>query len=248
MGLFGGKPVCCICNQNTGSKKISSGMICDSCLAKAGYFITTFGLKNKSTEQVLEAIRANEQNFELANIYKSTKKIDKYLDVDENNRLWGAPCFSTHIYFRYDDIISFELLQNGNSVTKGGLGSAAVGGALFGGVGAIVGSNVGKKKTKQEVIEYRIKIITRNPIYPEVYINFLTAGRVMSDGLLYNSYAASAQRVLTELTLMTDERHAVSVNNTSSAADEIMKYKNLLDAEIITQEEFEAKKKQLLDL
>lgn len=39
------------------------------------------------------------------------------------------------------------------------------------------------------------------------------------------------------------------VNNTSvSAADEIMKYKNLLDMGVITQAEFNAKKKQLLGL
>ncbi len=33
-----------------------------------------------------------------------------------------------------------------------------------------------------------------------------------------------------------------------SSADEIMKYKNLLDAGVITQDEFEAKKKQILNL
>lgn len=33
-----------------------------------------------------------------------------------------------------------------------------------------------------------------------------------------------------------------------SAADEILKYKNLLDAGIITEEEFNAKKTQLLNL
>jgi hypothetical protein len=36
--------------------------------------------------------------------------------------------------------------------------------------------------------------------------------------------------------------------NTISNADEIKKYKDLLDAGAITQEEFEAKKKQLLGL
>ena len=40
---------------------------------------------------------------------------------------------------------------------------------------------------------------------------------------------------------------ATVVQNTS-AADDILKYKNLLDAGIITQEEFDAKKKQLLGL
>lgn len=40
----------------------------------------------------------------------------------------------------------------------------------------------------------------------------------------------------------------VEVHNASTNADELQKYKNLLDAGAITQEEFEAKKKQLLGL
>ena len=39
-----------------------------------------------------------------------------------------------------------------------------------------------------------------------------------------------------------------SVNNSIDAADEIVKFKKLADDGIITQEEFEAKKKQLLGL
>jgi len=37
-------------------------------------------------------------------------------------------------------------------------------------------------------------------------------------------------------------------NSTISASDEIMKLKNLLDSGILTQEEFDNKKKQLLNL
>lgn len=245
MGLFGKKETCCICNQNDGKKKILDGVVCDACYSNCVYYIPVFNLKSKTSEQIRQAMSANEHNTELANVYRSTNKIEKYLDVDENNRLWGSPCFSTHFFFSYDDIISFELLENGNSVTKGGLGSAVVGGALFGGVGAIVGAGAGKKKGRREITEFRIKIITRNQFIPEVYINFLTAGKVMSDSFLYKSYVNSAQSVLSALTIMTDK--ATSGENVS-AADEILKYKNLLDQGILTQEEFEIKKKQLLGI
>lgn len=40
----------------------------------------------------------------------------------------------------------------------------------------------------------------------------------------------------------------VTTTKATSRADEIMKYKKLLDSGVITQEEFEVKKKQLLDL
>ena len=42
--------------------------------------------------------------------------------------------------------------------------------------------------------------------------------------------------------------NTVSQNTVTSSADEIVKLKKLADDGIITQEEFEAKKKQLLDL
>ena len=52
--------------------------------------------------------------------------------------------------------------------------------------------------------------------------------------------------------LLIDRQNAVrsitKPESSSSQADELKKYKNLLDSGIITQEEFEAKKKQLLDL
>ena len=42
--------------------------------------------------------------------------------------------------------------------------------------------------------------------------------------------------------------HNVSPENTSSSADEIIKLKELLDAGILTEEEFSAKKKQILGI
>ncbi|MDA3973252.1 SHOCT domain-containing protein [Enterococcus thailandicus] len=48
--------------------------------------------------------------------------------------------------------------------------------------------------------------------------------------------------------LLKDYKDSVSSKVNFSATDEIKKYKELLDLEIITQEEFEMKKKSLLDL
>lgn len=248
MGLFSKKETCCICNQNEGDKKIENGMICESCFAKCGHFAPLFGLKKLTSENILQAMQVNERNNKLMELFHTTKKFEKYLDIDEHNKIWGSPCFSPRTFFTYDDIVDFELLENGNSVTKGGLGSAVVGGALMGGVGAIVGSNIGKKKTKQEITEYRIKIVTRNPIYPEIFINLLTAGKVKSTSIVYKSYSNAAQRIISLLTLITDECSQQTVNNPYSPADEIIKYKQLLDDGVITQEEFDRKKQQLLNL
>jgi hypothetical protein len=55
-------------------------------------------------------------------------------------------------------------------------------------------------------------------------------------------------QVLNELKINSSEARTQVVSNTVSAADELKKFKELLDSDIITQEEFDAKKKQLLNL
>ena len=45
-----------------------------------------------------------------------------------------------------------------------------------------------------------------------------------------------------------ETKNNIPLNNSTNNADEIKKYKELLDGGIITQEEFDAKKKQLLGL
>ncbi len=247
--MFGKKKeICCICNQNEGAKKIIEGMICKECISKCGHFLLTLNWKGISSEHVKQAIYANQVNEENIGLFHSTNKFKNYLDLDENNRLWKVPCFLPNLVFSYDDIISYELLQNGTAITKGGLGSTLAGGMLFGGVGAIVGSNIGNKKTKQEINEYRIKIVTKNICYPEIYINLLTTGKVKSNSILYKACTDNAQHILSLLTIMTN---ASSNNRETLAVDvpnEIKKYKNLLDEGIITQEEFDTKKTQLLNM
>lgn len=152
-----------------------------------------------SSERVNQAIAANAKNDDYLNLFHPTQKIEKFISIDENNKLWSVPCFSKNLIFSYNDIISYELLKDGESVTKGGLGSAVAGGVLFGGVGAIVGGVVGSKKTNQEISEFRIKIVTRNVCYTEVYINFLVSGKVKSNSILFKSYSGSAERILSLL-------------------------------------------------
>lgn len=249
MGLFrkAKSELCSVCGNNAGDKKLSDGLVCNDCLKKCGNFLSSHGLKKRSVENINKTITANENNNNLLNLFKATKKFQKYLEVDENNKLWKLPYYR-NVIFRYDDIISFHLLENGQTITKGGLGRAIVGGALFGGVGAIVGGVTGKK-TKQEINEYCIKIITKHFFYPQVFINFLTTGKVKSNSILYKSYAQNAQSVLSMLSII---QNSVSEKNSSttpsSTADEITKFKKLLDDGIITKDEFDKKKTQLLNL
>lgn len=53
----------------------------------------------------------------MTQIFQPTKKIEKYISFDENNKLWKVKTLLT--VFEYSDIVSYELLEDGESITKG---------------------------------------------------------------------------------------------------------------------------------
>lgn len=84
---------------------------------------------------------------------------------------------------------------------------------------------------------------------PTMYINLIESLNVKKSGSIYKSASSIAQDIISILEIISHENE-VSKNSSSSdsIAEEIKKYKELLDIGAITQEEFDAKKKQLLQL
>lgn len=86
------------------------------------------------------------------------------------------------ITYPFNQIIGYEILEDNDVVTKGGLGSAIVGGVAFGGAGAIVGAIVGKKN-KKYVNFITLKINVNDFNNPAVYL------RILDKPVKTNSYA-----------------------------------------------------------
>ena len=122
-----------------------------------------------------------------------------------------------------------------------------VGGALFGGTGAIVGGVTGRKKTKEFCNSLRLKVTINDISNPVVYINFLET-RTKKDSFTYKTLANSAQECLSVFQLICDKKNNEQSQTSGDVTDEIMKYKKLLDAGAITQEEYDMKKKELLNI
>ena len=80
-------------------------------------------------------------------------------------------------------------------------------------------------------------------------ISFLDVRKAQKDSnaILVGSKIELAKRICEIITKKVNETYSnVNFETTSSVADEILKFKKLLDEGIITQEEFETKKKELL--
>lgn len=157
--------------------------------------------------------------------------------------------------YNYEDIIDYELTIDGDQVAKGGLGSAIAGGLMFGDAGAIVGSNIGKRITSSIIKSMKIRISLNHPYISEEIVVFATHDGIKVGGYDYNKFKTEADNTISFLDSLCAKaaaEKALAANTAQpsaiSSADEILKYKNLLDSGIISQEEFDSKKKQLLGL
>lgn len=262
MGLFSKKEVCSICRDISG-KPIADGYVCDNCWKKCGQFAIFSGQERKLA-RVLDVSRRIQQNTnfkqsqeERQKIFSPNRIIASKIFVDENNNLW---CSSTGAIklkpqgaiYSLNDVTEYQIVEDGDSVTKGGLGRAVAGGALFGGVGAIVGGVTGSKKTRATCTKLFIEVrIEGAPLQPVVlpYI-FMETKKTSSTYKLNSKLAKELFNYFDKKAnkdINTNEEDMTTIQAPSSA-DEIKKYADLYAQGIITNEEFTAAKKKLLDL
>lgn len=199
--------------------------------------------KNKKTKNSKKKI----QKDTIAKIEKKDKEFHKtskygYLQIDEQNKLFKI---GRNVQ-AYEDLISFELVENGNILTKGGIspGRAIIGGALFGSEGAGLGS---LSKIKKEDIEYctnlSILVAVKNNKKGTFSIPFISF-KTDKSKILYNQSITNAKATLVGFNYILDSFKDSAI----SEFDNLIKIKELLDLGIITPEEFDLKKKELIDL
>lgn len=263
MGLFS-KENCIVCGIEVGAMsrtKLNDGnFICTSCMSKTklsdGWNINT--LKSATLTQINGRIKLAEQNEKENNNrisrFTPTLKEGGYIWFDDNNNWFAIPkgTFSAKIdnsfVFKYNEILDFEVLEDGATITKGGFGKAIVGGAIFGLAGAIAGGT--SKKSKQVCTKLEIKITTKNIDNPVIYITLLNT-EFKKDSFVYKTAYKSVQNILSKFQIIVNQlenNSDIEKNENISVTDEIKKYKELLDMGAISQEEFDEKKKQLLNL
>ena len=253
MGIFGKKNTCSICG-GTKAKEVNDGFICDDCLSKCGYFKPigqNFKLARvKDIENLISENKlCDTLQKERALIFNPNRIIGDKVLVDDEHKLWSptkgiSSKKSTGEIFTYDDVISFEVVEDGNSVTKGGIGRAVAGGLLLGGVGAVVGGATGKRKNQETCNRLFLKLKVKH--FPrDILIIYISVNEVKKDSSTYKTYYYNMQQLLdffnnAKDTLEEDERKDLGI------ADEIKKYHNLFVSGAITEEEFNSIKNKLI--
>ena len=118
---------------------------------------------------------------------------------------------------------------------------------LFGGAGAVVGAST--RKQHAECTGLYIKLTVNDSAQPSVLLHIL--GNAKTDGLIYKSAKETAQNILSKLELITKNQSSDNLPKESQSltiADQLRDLKSLLDDQIITEDEFNQKKKELLGL
>lgn len=270
------KQLCPICNETklgfSNSEKIQDGKICKNCEQKLGLKFASLKnsdiLENLTIEKAIKMIEDGEKfdyklekerklqsKNEAKDVYNSLlsefkdNKIPKFqgIYIDTQNKRFLVPktIISDYHLEDFSNLVSYDPILRTNSKSKHhGITRGIVGGALLGGTGAVVGAVTGRKD--YSVIS-KMSILLRfkdNYTYEMKYIT--TDTKV---GFLTNSLEKDMNEMSTLLDNIINDNTVLSDTNAvqeTSVADELIKYKQLLDAGVLTQEEFDAQKAKLL--
>ena len=77
-------------------------------------------------------------------------------------------------WLEFNDLLNYDLLEDDSLVTSGGVGQALIGGAIFGGFGAVAGGITGKRVQKKKVESLYIKVTVNNFGSPCIMIPLIT--------------------------------------------------------------------------
>ena len=266
MGLFS-KPIvtCSVCGRTVGEKEkrwaTKDGYLCPDCQKPFGVFDGPKAFVQFDTEQLKkmksDRTKANEilkENRKTFADFKPTKVIENTLFIDEKNEKWyfsNQPMGAIGIdrekpvpfVFNFSDIIEVYTSVGGKKIVstsstrkEKGLRKAWLGYVLAGSTGALLGGMMARSKT-----------LTNSTELQNVFVNVVFDEGTEPISIPYPNEQC-AEKVHHMLASMIKEPDKSKDTPALSPADEIMKYKQLLDMGAINQEEFEAKKKQLLEL
>lgn len=175
-------------------------------------------------------------------------KIDR-LAIDTKNRTWTLTGYTTT--YPLDDIVDCAVIEDGISYKPDhGVLRAVVGGTLFGAVGAVVGASTASSSEYINSVE--VAIWKKDSLQDRPIKMSLLNSKTSKNSLEYKRAKQSAEaivRIIDKHSGFSERKPSVqddAVEANTSVADELEKYKKLLDTGVITQTEFDDVKSKLI--
>ena len=157
--------------------------------------------------------------------------------------------------YNFSDIINYEIYENGKSKVQGRAGSALIGGAFFGLGGLIVGSSM-SRGIHEKCTQLKLIIRINNPQTPQIEIPYIENLEYDKSSLAYSKAIENLQELCSFLEYIMNAKTLEQSANTQSQSctteknskEQLKELKELLDSDLITLEDYEQKKKQILGL
>ncbi len=233
---------CPVCGGKLGllnREKSADGLICAGC---SNFFYSKLGFR--AAKQPTDALAAYWVTLEQRRAaFKETDSIydgdSLFVSIDKSNRLFFFGYRSgdkgPRVIYSFDEVAGYESDADDVMVTQsiGGIGRAVVGAAIAGPVGAIVGASTAKSETRKGRGKENVSIRFALPLGEQV--------------LPVQKYPGGITEFLKEC-VSGREKVSASTAASGSVADELLKFKQLLDLGAITEDEYAAKKSQLLGM
>ena len=250
------KKICAVCLKELGmfSGKFRAGsrIVCPECFRKAGFTSEEMAglrrFKGDLFEEVKRRIRINEKNLsEARELIGRYGLSEGFLFDDEGRRMMFSEYPRTdcrpedYKVFAYDQLMSYEAAEDDISIARGEIGRPSIGG---------IPADIPGESLAGICHSFIIKI-SFNHYKEGIFTVRIIDEPTDKTGSEYKEAMEKAGRMVSKLRALIDEKNREALQAAASvpdAADEIRKFKALLDDAIITEEEFNAKKKQLLGI
>lgn len=210
--------------------------------------------KKKYRKEAKEAENAKYQKQKQQFLKDGSFKYGKlYLDDKTHKILFDQSLLEPFAFYDYLDFTGYKkILIPGTREKHHGIARGIIGGIVAGPAGVVVGAVTGGKRYPV-VNQLSLELFFKSKGSRE--IKFITSP-TKTDSFIYKDIYKSFNEVtqkLNEVLKYNHKKNPIQSNSNNQpgkmdSADEIRKFKELADDGIITQAEFEAKKKQLLGL
>ena len=105
----------------------------------------------------------------------------------------------------YSDLLNYELLEDDSIVTSGGVGQVLIGGALFGGFGAVSGGITANRTQKKKIESLYVKATVNNFSSPCIMIPLITKP-TKTNSKEYETAFNLAHQILSALDVITHNK------------------------------------------
>lgn len=226
---------CTICERNMlmpAARLSENRHICGDCYKKLGGMLKFASIKNVPTDEL--RIRVLKDGIEGSSVQsnmasKNIVEYGKFLCIDQDRKIVIIPVsgISSNRKLKeavamsrkegkihkvinkkipFDSILGAEIYEDGSAVMCGGLGSAAIGSALFGSTGAVVGAITGKKKVSNNCEKLQILVKVNDLSNPIQYIDILSI-RTSKNSNTYTNAIEMAQKIAAALNIIAQQNN-----------------------------------------